>query len=571
MPSIAFVNPLTLPIDLIESTLNKDVPSMQNLSQEGISLPMGILYLSSYIKNHQPNYSVNLVDYRVDFLRIHEFQTLDDFIVNIAKKHLKTPPDILAFSVLVSSSHHFFKRSLTLLKQAWPSTKIIVGGFHATNFTKELLALPEIDFIFRGEGEYALNQFLTSFEKGEPIDIPGVISRSTNLDLPLTKCTPITSMDENPMPDYDLIPMDVYARINTRMVIKKKEGQEILSADIMTSLGCPFKCTFCSSRTVHGLTMRYKSVENVVAEVKYLYENFGITLFMPEDDLFTAHRKRTITLLRELRALNIPNFRMQFPVALAVNTLSYELIDELIASGMDVASLAIESGSEYTQKHIINKGVRLEKAIDWVNYLREKGIPVRTSFILGLPNETREMMQESIDYAIRLGADWYDFFIATPLGGTQMCQEFVDMGYVPNDVDIISRGYYAQRNFDTPEISAIDLSDLVYKANLICNFVHNVNFRLKQWEKAKALFAPIALKYPFHLVAHDCLWRCCVSLGQLTKADEHLKNVISALNNDKRAVEMFTKYGDLLSEEVQNEIIRVYPAIADSKISAKAV
>ncbi len=559
MPKIAFINPLTLPINLIESTLNKDVPSMQNLSQEGISLPMGIMYLSSYIKKTLPAYQVNLVDYRIDFLRINEYKTLDSFITEVAEKNLTSPPDILAFSVLVSSSHHFFKRSVTILKKMFPNATVIVGGFHATNFTKELLELPEIDFVFRGEGEYALTKFLSNYENGISEELEGVISRNTNLSLPLTKCTPIASMDENPMPDYDLVPMNLYSRINTRMVIKKKEGQEVLSADIMTSLGCPFKCTFCSSRTVHGLAMRYKSVENVVAEVKYLYDNFGVTLFMPEDDLFTVHRTRTITLLRELRALKIPNFRMQFPVALAVNTLSYELIDELILSGMDVASLAIESGSEYTQKHIINKGVKLDKAIKWVDYLREKEIPVRTSFILGLPKETRAMMQESIDYAVKLGADWYDFFIATPLGGTVMCQEFIDMGYMPNDIDVISRGYYALRNFDTPEISAKDLSDLVYRANLHCNFVNNVNFRLGKWEKAQKLFEPIALKYPFHLIAHDCLWRCSQKLEGPEKAKVHIENMVNAIQADERASQMFAKYGDLLSPEVRQELLARLP------------
>ncbi len=562
MPRIVFVNPLTLPIDLIEKTLNRETPSMQNLSQEGISLPMGIMYLSSFIKQQQPNWSVELIDYRVDFLNIHQFETLDQFITDVARLHIQEEPEILAFSVLVSSSHHFFKESLHLLKKLWPRAKVILGGFHATNFTKELLALPEIDFIFRGEGEYALTEFLGLYPNFDDVNIPGVVSRKTDLSQPLEKCRSLENMDVNPMPDYELIPMDQYATINTRMVIKKSEKGEVRSADIMTSLGCPFKCTFCSSRTVHGLTMRYKSIENVVAEVKHLHEKYGVTMFLPEDDLFTANRKRTIDLLRALRELKIPNFRMQFPVALAVNTLSYEVIDELIASGLDVASLAIESGSEYTQKHIINKGVKLDKAIQWVNYFREKEIPVRTSFILGLPNETREMMQESIDYAIKLGADWYDFFIATPLAGTVMCQEFVDMGYVPEDIDVISRGYYALRNFDTPEISARDLSDLVYKANLICNFVNNVNFRLGRFEKAIELFLPVAQKHKFHLVAHDCLRRCAIALNRMEEAATHLQDMIQAIRDDERALEMYRKYGDLLCDDTRQAITGAIPELA---------
>ncbi len=568
MPHILFVNPLTLPMDLIESTLNKDEPSMQNLSQEGISLPMGIMYLSSYIKKHQPSYTVNLVDYRLDFLNINEYSSLDNFIREVALKYTKKAPDILAFSVLVSSSHFFFKSCVKTLKQVWGDATVIVGGFHATNFTREILEISEIDFVFRGEAEYALNDFLSQFPAVDGISIPGVVTRSNSLIAPLPKCRPIVSMDENPMPDYELIPMDVYARLNTRMVIKRSDGRKTLSADIMTSLGCPFQCTFCASRTVHGLKMRYKSIENVVAEVKYLHEQYGINLFMPEDDLFTAHKKRTIALLKELRALKIPNFAMQFPVALSVNTLSYELLDELIASGMDVASIAIESGSAYTQKHIINKGVKLDKALDWVKYLREKKISVRTSFILGFPGETRAMMQETIDFAITLGADWCDFFIATPLAGTKMCEEFVEMGYIPDDIDIISRGYYASRNFDTPEMSAVDLSNLVYRANLICNFVNNINLRIGHWEAAIQLFTPIAAKYPFHLVAHDCLWRCYNELGLTEQSEQRLQIIAEVLQRDARSIEMLEKYGDLMSMEVRQFCLdwhKAHGSILESK------
>ncbi len=111
--------------------------------------------------------------------------------------------------------------------------------------------------------------------------------------------------------------------------------------------------------------MRYKSIENVVAEFRLLYERYGVTLFMPEDDLFTANKKRTLALLEAIRALGIPGFRMQFPVALAVNTLTHEVIDSLIKSGLDVASLAIESGSADTQHRIIKKDVNLDKAREW--------------------------------------------------------------------------------------------------------------------------------------------------------------------------------------------------------------
>jgi len=559
MTRIAFVNPLTLPLDLVENSWTKGVPGIQTLAQEGISLPMGIMYLSAYIKRHLPYVAVDLIDYRIEYPNLTNHADLDSFIRNIALVDVPEPPDILAFSLVVSSSHLFFKRALLVLKAMWPKATVILGGFHATNFTAQLLEMPEVDYVFRGESEYALKDFLVSYPNNTA-SIQGVIPRSHRYFGNFSLCTPLATMDDNPMPDYSLPDMARYVVGNTRMVIKQTGDKAHRSANIMTSLGCPFTCTFCAARTVHGRKIRYKSIENVVAEFRYLHEHHGVTLFMPEDDLFTANKKRTLALLEAVRSLKIPGFRMQFPVALSVNTLSYELIDSLIESGLDVASLAIESGSADTQHRIIKKDVDLNKAREWVRYFRSKGLPIRTSFILGFPGETRAMMDESIEYARTLGADWYDFFIATPLAGSEMCQEFVDLGYLPDDIEVISRGYYSRRNFDTPEIASDDLVDLVYRANLLCNFKDNINLQLGNWTKGLDLFTPIARKYPFHIIAQDCLRRCYEGLGNASGAAAVLEAMKYAYRNHHRAREMAEKFGDLLSPVTQERILVSEPA-----------
>ncbi|MFO1167045.1 MAG: radical SAM protein [Rhodoblastus sp.] len=551
MTRIAFVNPLTLPLDLVENTWTHNKPGIQTLAAEGVSLPMGIMYLSAHLKKNIPDIQVDLIDYRVEFPNLSKYASLDHFIGDIAAASLDQPPDIIAFSLIVSSSHQFFKRTLGILKQMWPKAQVIAGGFHATNFTKQLLELPGVDYVFRGESEYALHEFLAAWPISPEHRIQGVISRAEKDSGPFSLCKPLVSMDDNPLPDYGLPDMSRYVVGNTRMVIKQTGDSVQRSANIMTSLGCPFVCTFCASRTVHGRKMRFKSIENVVAEFKLLHEQYGVTLFMPEDDLFTANKKRTLKLLEAIKELKIPNFRMQFPVALSVNTLSYEVIDSLIECGMDVASLAIESGSRDTQHRIIKKDVDLDKAKEWVRYLRTKNLPIRTSFILGFPGESRAMMDESIEYARNLGADWYDFFIATPLAGSEMCQEFVDLGYMPDDIEVISRGYYSRRNFDTPEIKQADLVDLVYRANLLCNFKDNINFRLGLWEKALKLFTPIATKHPFHILALDCVHRCHAALGNAAEADKALAALATAVATDDRAQSMAEKYGDLLSDEAR--------------------
>lgn len=552
MIHIVFINPLTLPVEILKDSLQGS-ECMQNLAQEGISMPMGIMYLSAHLKKYVPNIKVELIDYRANYSKLVNFKNIDDFIDQIALDTVSTSPDILAFSVVVSSSHGFFKKALDRLKNIWHEATVIVGGYHATNFTRELLELKSVNFIFRGEGEKALVNFIKNLHKNELINqIPGIVTRF-NIDSMAKKLTePLNSMDESPMPDYDLIDMDFYTDKNSRMVIKRLEYSKVKSANIITSLGCPFQCTFCSSRTVHGRKIRYKSVDNVVHEVYYLYMRWGVTMFLPEDDLFTANKKRTLEVLHALRDLKIPGFTMQFPVALSINTLDQKILDELIKTGMDVASLAIESGSDYVQRNIINKSVKLNKAKELVRYLRLQEIPVRCSFVLGFPSETRDQMQESINFALNLGADWNDFFVATPLAGSEMCDQFVELGYIKNDIDVISLGYYSKRTFNTPEISAQELSDLTYYANLYCNFVNNINLRTRCWNKALDLFLPIVNKYPFHLVAYDCIRRCYEGLGRQDMARECLNIMIKSIKENSNAQDMFSKYNILLSAETRN-------------------
>ena len=116
--------------------------------------------------------------------------------------------------------------------------------------------------------------------------------------------------------------------------------------------------------------MRFRSVENVMAEIDLLHQKYGVNLFIPEDDLFTANRKKVIPLLQELakRHETIPGFELQFPNALSVNTLFDDVMDGLIDAGMKVTNIAIESGSNFIQREVIHKNVNLKRAKEVVKY-----------------------------------------------------------------------------------------------------------------------------------------------------------------------------------------------------------
>jgi MoaA/NifB/PqqE/SkfB family radical SAM enzyme len=292
--------------------------------------------------------------------------------------------------------------------------------------------------------------------------------------------------------------------------------------------------------------MRFRSVQNIVEEVKILNQKYGVTLFLPEDDLFTADKKRVMRLLAALRELNIPNVEMQFPDALSVNTLDESIIDEMARTGMKIATFAIESGSDYVQKQIIRKNCNLKKAKRLVEYAHSKGLITRCYFILGFPHETKEQMRETVEYAKSLVADWCVLMIATPLVGSEMYDQFVEMGCIQDNIETWSGTVFDKRHFDTEEITAEELNDFVYRANLERNFLCNPNIVNGNFARAIQLFKDIVWRYPFHIIGWYCLMESYKGLGDFNAALRTEESMRSLIRSDSRAADMYAKYCNLM-------------------------
>ena len=364
--NVLFVNVPIMPYESI-------IKSMSNTSTiaHRLEMPLGLMYLSSSLKKEEPDHQVALLDYSLYMETILNFENISQYIEQIADQDIQFEPDIIAFSVSFSTSHRFFEEALKYLKTKWPNATTIVGGNHASNTIKTLLEMPELDYAARGEGEIAFTEFVRQIAQGQNIQVKGIYNKEhmdTEQDTPL--CDFVEDLNNMPYPDWDLIAMEQYVSSSGR---KRSVGEAVGKncATIMTSRGCVYSCTFCSSHSVFGRTMRYRSNENVIGEVKSLNEKYGVSLFIPEDDLFTVHGPRVISLLESLHNLNISGFELQFPNALSINTLKEEVIDALIQSRMSVACLAIESGNKFVQRRIIKKNCNLDKAREVVHYLKK--------------------------------------------------------------------------------------------------------------------------------------------------------------------------------------------------------
>lgn len=545
--SLLFVN---IPPRKIEDLLAAihDEKLMVSLDHE-ISMPMGILYLSSYIKKFSKITNVGILDYLIRQKDIGKYKVLEDFVKDIALSDVQFDPNIICLSINFTTSHHFGLLCAKILSDIWPDSIIIIGGNHATNAYREFLKHSDIDYVIRGEGEIPLAKCINDFLEDPSADlskIKGVFNEAKSKKLPTSEIANyIENLSTIPFPDWDLIDMEKYmsARGST-WEIGSKCPQKI--ACIISSRGCPYKCTFCSSHTVHGRKVRCRTIDDVVSEVWELYRRYGVNVFIPWDDMWTANRNRTLKLLKKLQSLNIPDFQIQYQNGLSVNGLDSEIIDELINTGMKMTAIAIESGSNYTQKHIIKKNCNLIKAREIVDYMKSKGICVRALFILGFPGETKALLNETISYAKTLKADWSVFSIASPLIGSEMYDQFVQMDCIKDEPSFWGESTFSQRSFDTPEIKADELNEIVYKANIECNFINNPNLISKNYDVALMLYNDIIAKFPFHVIAWYCIMECERLMGDTDSARFTYNHIIDLIKTNIVAKEMFLKYKDYM-------------------------
>lgn len=543
MQNVLFVNLPTVPFPELEASFRNE-----HFIPQRLAMPMGILYLSAYLRQSSRVGTVGMLDYILALKDASRYADLDDFLERVREETVGFRPDVIAFSLVFSTSHKVFTRALELLKKIWPEAVTVVGGTHATAAARAILDTTPIDFVVCGEGELALAALVEALDAGGSPEIPGVYGRA---NLPasgaLAPAAPPEELDALPLPDYELIDMELYS-VQPGSQRSLYDSREKRVATIVTTRGCPGLCTFCSAHVVHGRKLRYRSVENVLAEVKLLHERYGVTLFIPEDDMFTVPKKRFLALMRGLKELGIPGFEMQNQDGLSVNTLDPAIMDAMLAAGVKLFNLAVESGSEHVQRKVINKKVRLERVKGIIEYLQARGAFVRCYYILGFLGETKEQMRETIEFAKRVEADWSVFSIAVPLVGSEMHRQMLEAGYIANTVEDWTNASYGRRGFDTPEIKAAELEELAYMANIETNFLENSDLRRGDYEKAAEIFGDVVRVYTFHILAWYCLRQCYRGLGDAHRADEVTQKIASLLASDSRSQKMQAQYGHLVPD-----------------------
>jgi len=365
------------------------------------SMPLGAMYLASYLKDrHQCR--VKLFDMQ---LRVRTPEP-----VIFQAREFK--PDLIGISAMTPDSK-VMESLAARFKSEFPDLPIVSGGAHASNNPESVMKNPSVDYVVSMEGERGFGALVDHLNGKRDLEqVPNLYYRRNGSSQQNDPAEFIEDLDSLPFPAYDLIDLEAYYRIPRCGVILSRQRY----AALMTSRGCPYRCAYCHQ--ILGKKWRPRSPENVVDEIEWLANEYGIGEFLFMDDIFNLSTDRTNRIARLIidRELDVG---LSFPIGLRGDIMTEESVKLLKQAGMFRCMYAVESASERIQG-MIRKDNKLDKLLHIIDYTRKLGIMVHGSFMLGFPTETEQEAHSTIEWALRSGLHTAAFYRVIPFKGSEL-------------------------------------------------------------------------------------------------------------------------------------------------------
>lgn len=367
---------------------------------------LGPMYLSATLK---------AAGHSVDLYIGH---SVEDFLPKL-REH---KPDLLAFSVMTGMHQWVLKISAQLKREL--DCPIILGGPHAT-FFPSVLCQPQIDFICRGEGEAALVELANALEYGHNTSkILNIWSKDAEGRCIENDLRPlIQDLDSLPPPDRNIY--DKYKLLCNDPVLM-----------LISSRGCPYRCTFCFNHKMaelyrgKGPYVRQRTPDSFLQEIDNLRRTRSIKRFYFSDDTFALNKKWLKSFLPMYgKEINIP-----FQCLVRINQLDEELVSLLRENGCKAVFFGIESGDESIRNNALKKEVQDKQIRKGTNLLKKYGIKFRTYNMVGFPGETIEQAFKTVALNVEIETDYPWCSIFTPYPGTDLDDYARTNAYLSNTV-----------------------------------------------------------------------------------------------------------------------------------------
>lgn len=348
------------------------------------------------------NFEEDLKDFQPDYL-----------VVNVATPTFKT--DLGAF---------------TVAKEICPDIITIAKGAALTTVAYDVMYFQrDLDLIIIGEAEETLREILQGRRYHY---IKGIYYRD-DLRAKFTGARPfIRDLDKLPFPARHLVDNNIYRRPDNNKV----------QAVIKVSRGCPFHCFFCLATPVSGAKVRKRSAENIIEEIRECVEKYNITNFLFWSDIFNIDKEWVMDLCQKIIDSGL---KITWSANTRADTADEEMALKMYEAGCRLVSIGVESGSQEILDKI-GKRITLDDVRLTVKIFKKANIRIYNYFVIGLPWEDEDSIEDTIDFAIELDSDFISFYTATPLPGTKFYDYAKSNELINSDTSYSNAYFYPSVN-----------------------------------------------------------------------------------------------------------------------------
>jgi len=370
--------------------------------------PLGILYIASIVEKQ--GHEVEVVDARGKKLDKGDIKkliqstdvvgiTIPTFSLNSAKK-------------IVDAIREFDKEIFT-----------IAGGPHCSIFPEGILNFMDLNGVIQGEGELGIQAFAEAFERGDLSSVPGLYYKENGKIKRGKPSETIADLDDIPFPSHNLVSKYDYGYVSDFKIFNNK------FTSMITSRGCPYRCSFCNRDLFIKRNYRQRSAENVLKEIEYVVsQGYDGIIFV--DDNFLLDKKRTERIMDGIIDRNL-DITLIVEGA-RVDSADKELYSKMWDAGVRMISYGIESANPDVL-NFYNKNITLDQVRKATNLANNTGFFTTASFILGAPFETKKHFENTINFACSLPIDFVEFYILDYRVGSDLWKDAVNKGTINKD------------------------------------------------------------------------------------------------------------------------------------------